>query len=795
MLVSLNWLKRYVDIKVSPQELCEKMTMAGFEIESMEDLSQSMRNVVVGRIEKLEKHPDADKLQICQINIGTETVQIVTGAQNVFEGALVPAALDHSLLPTGQEIKAGKLRGVASNGMLCSGEELCVTEEEYSGAGVYGILIFKEDYPLGTDVRDIFGRNDCVIDFKITPNRPDCLSVLGIAREVAAVLKEKFTVPDAAFSCGDEKIQAYAAVQVHDSELCPRYMAMGVKNIKIAPSPKWMCDCLIAAGMRPINNIVDITNFVMLETGHPMHAFDMRDISGRTIHVRRAKDGERLVTLDEKEHALTSDMLVIADEERAIGLAGIMGGLNSEIKEDTSELLFEVAKFKRDNIRKTAKALGMRTEASSRFEKGVDIAGVEYAMKRAVSLVQELGAGEIVVGAIDVSVPFQETRTMQVSASRINQLLGIGIPAEDMVDIFNRLELCASEKDGMITCRIPAFREDIEGAADLAEEAIRIYGYEYIEGTPLRGVIAPGEMPALMRNVDKIKEQLVRDRFCEITTFSFISAKAFEQLHLPPDDKRRAAVQLLNPLGEDYSVMRTQLYHSMMNVIALNSNRGNEKARLFECSRLHFPKALPVVEQPEEIMHLCMGEYGEGTDFFTLKSSVEGVLALFGLSAQYVPSAEPFMHPGRQADICVGGEKIGALGQMHPLVCEAYGAEGEIYCAQLNVELLASLPGKAFHFRNLPKYPAVYRDLAVVMEEAVPAGEALACIEKAGGALLQKAELFDVYRSELLGGGKKSMAFSLEFRSDERTLTVDEVAKAFDKIVRSLEYKLGAKLR
>ena len=793
MKISLSWLKQYVDIDIAPQELCDRMTMAGFEIEEMQDLSQSMRNVVVGRIEKLEKHPDADRLKICQVNVGDRTVQIVTGADNVFAGALVPAALDGSLLPTGQEIRSGKLRGVVSDGMLCSGEELMLTEEEYPGAGVYGILILKPDCVIGADMKEVLGRNDCIIDFKVTPNRPDCLCALGIAREISVMLKKPFNKPVVSGANKGGEIESFAKVEVRDQELCPRYTARGVRNVKIEPSPKWMQERLLAAGMRPISNIVDITNYVMLETGQPMHAFDMRDVTNRQIVVRRAQEKEKLVTLDKKEHELNSSMLVIADEARAVGLAGIMGGLNSEIKLDTSEILFESAKFKRDSVRRTARALGIRTEASSRYEKGIDIDNVEYAVNRAIDLVKELNAGEVIEGAIDISVPFEKTRSLTVCPKSINALLGVEVGTEEMISILEALGIPAQQDGDTLKLTIPSFREDIEHEADIAEEIIRIYGYEHITATPLRGEIVLGRRPESMLRDEKIKSRLVMNGYREIVTYSFVSPKVYDMLRLPADDCRRRAVPIINSLGEDYSLMRTQLYHSMLSVMATNVSRSVESARLFEISMLHFPKEMPIVNQPEEKAHICLGAYGD-IDFFGLKSAVEGIMETLNVSAEYRPSNQPFMHPGRQAEIIVQGKKIGHIGEIHPLVLESYSIDKPAVCAQFCLDDIIP-SNKTIVYRPLSKYPSVQRDLAVVVEEQTAAGELIKAIQGAGGNNLKSVELFDIYRSPLLGADKKSMAFSLIFRSEERTLTVEEVAKAFDKIVRALEYKFGAKLR
>lgn len=795
MKVSLSWLKQYVDIEVSPVELCDRMIMQGFEVESMEDQSDSMRNVVVGRIEGLEKHPDADKLLICMMNVGNENIQIVTGASNVFVGALVPVALDDSLLPNGKTIKKGKLRGVLSQGMLCSGEELCLTEEEYPGAGVYGILILQGDPAPGTDMRQVLGKNDCIIDFKITANRPDCLSVLGIAKEVAVALDKPFRLPETVFEEKGGSIADFMDVQVLDFDLCPRYIGRVVKNIRMAPSPAWLQERLLAAGMRPISNIVDITNYVMLETGQPMHAFDLRDLQGSQIIVRRAAQEEEIITLDSKPHTLQSDMLVIADGTRPVALAGIMGGENSEIKEDTSAILFESAKFRRDSVRKTARALGIRTESSARFEKGIDIYNTEYAMNRALFLIEELDAGDIVAGVIDRREALPPVRILQVKISRINGLLGIEVPAEEMLRILSRLGIETIEKDGVLYCAIPSWREDIEGEADIAEEIIRIYGYDKITGTPMTGPVLRGKKLEAHQYRDIVKQWLVACAMREITTYSFISEKAYGALHLPEDDARRNAVKLLNPLGEDYSVLRTQLYSSMLTVLGTNFSRSLPAARLFEVNKIYLPKSMPVTEQPLEQPALCIGCYSAGEDFYKLKGYVEGLLARFGVSADFAPGAEPFLHPGRQAAATVKGKTIAVLGQVHPDIAQGYGIEAEVYIAQLNLELLYSLAQMKVLYKPLPKYPASERDLAVVVDAAQLIGPMLSAISSAGGELLREVKLFDIYKGAQVGEGKMSVAFSLVLRADDRTLTDEETGKVFDKLVRTLEYKFGAKLR
>lgn len=795
MKVSVSWLKQYTDIPVSIPELCDRMTMAGFEIESCEDLSASMKNVVVGEVVAMERHPDSDHLWICQINIGQgEPIQIVTGAQNVFVGAKVPAALDNSDLPNGVHIKKGNLRGVPSNGMLCSGGELCLTEGDYTGAEVNGILILKETEPTGADLRDILGLNDWVIDFKITANRPDCQCALGIAKEVAVVLETEFKAPNTAYTAVGDDIKNYIDVEVKDYELCPRYLGRIVKNIKIAESPEWLKRCLSAAGMRPINNIVDITNFVMLETGQPMHAFDLRDIAGNKIIVRRAKPGETITTLDEKDHTLTEEMLVIADGEKPSCLAGIMGGLNSEIKEDTATLFFECAKFRRDNVRRTARALGMRTESSARFEHGVDINNVEHAMNRALSLVCELGCGEVVDGVIDRNQGLPEDRILTVKAADITALLGVTIPTETMVAILNRLHLATTEKDGVLTVRVPSIRDDVEGRADLAEEVMRIYGYDHIIGTPMNSKIMRGKKLPDRLNADAIKKTLIGKGMHEIVTYSFIAKDAMDTLRLDSKDERRKVVSLINPLGDEYSTMRTQLVTSMMTVLATNYNRKIPAASLFEVSKVFVPKALPVTEQPIERPEMAMGLYGNGADFFTLKGLVEDTLHLFGNEIAYERAEEPYYHPGRSAVALMDGKKVALFGEVHPTVSEEYGIGERTYVAEIYLDELYKLPKNKILFKPLPKFPAISRDFALLCDADLPVGVLEAAIRQGAGKLCEAVELFDIYTGEQIEQGKKSVAYRVTLRSAEATLTEEDSTRVTKKIINRLE-AAGAVLR
>ncbi len=796
MLISLNWLKEYVDIDLPVAELCDRMVMSGFEVESITDLSQSMSRVVVGKITKLEKHPDADKLQICQIDVGEEApVQIVTGADNVFEGALVPVALHDSHLPNGMHIKKGKLRGVPSNGMLCSGEELCLKESDYPGAEVYGILILQDAPAVGTDMRDVLHLDDYIIDFKITANRPDCQSVLGVAREIAVVLNKPFKAPQPVYTTVGGNIDDEIKVTVEDSDLCPRYMGRVVKNLRIGPSPDWMKRCLKAAGMRPINNIVDITNFVMLETGQPMHAFDMRHVAGNELCIRRAKPGETITTLDGKAHTLTPDMLVIADRDEPSCIAGIMGGENSEIEDDTTTLFFESAKFRRDSVRRTARALGIRTESSGRFERGLDIMGAAYALDRALQLICDLDAGDIVDGTIDLHDALPEPRTLTVPAQQINDLLGVDIPFDTMVDILNRLSIETTiDANHVLTSKIPSFRDDIEGRADLAEEVMRIYGYDHIIGTPMRGEVARGQKRPEQIKTDKLKRLLVAQGMHEIATYSFISSKAVDTLKLSDNDPRRQAVTLLNPLGEEYSTMRTQLITSMLTVLSTNFNRKVPAARLFEASKCFRATSLPPTEQPEEAPVLCIGMYGKEEDFFTLKGVVESLLATAGVRVTYQASAEPYLHPGRQAQAYFNDQPVAVFGELHPEVAADYDLSMRVYTAEIELNTLFAVQTKPVLYRPLPRFPAVERDLAMLCDADLPVAEIQAIIEKAGGRLLETVALFDVYQGNQIEKGKKSVAFNLLFRSAEETLSDTQIEPIMQKIIAKLHEK-GCDLR
>lgn len=795
MKISLNALKSYVEINVPVEELCDKMVMAGFEVESIENTGDKIKNVVVAEIKEITPHENSDHLQICQMDIGGgEITQIVTGAQNISVGDKVPAALDDSYLPNGMHIKAGKLRGVDSNGMLCSGEELCLSEDDYPGASVYGILILKNDEVIGTDMREVLGLDDYIIDFKITANRPDCNSFLGVAKEIGVVLGTEFKAPVPAYKTVGEDINDYIKIDVENYELCPRYIGRVVKNLRIKPSPDWMQKAIIASGMRPINNIVDITNFVMLETGQPMHAFNYNELRGKHIIVRNAKNAESITTLDGKEYKLSEDMLVIADGEVPSCLAGIMGGLESEITDATTDLFLESAKFKRDNIRHTGRALGIRTEASGRFEKGIDIINTAYAMERALQLIDELDAGDIIEGVIDRYETLPEPKIINVATDKILELLGVEVPDETIVSILNSLGIKTVADGKNLTCEIPSIRDDIDGRADLAEEVMRIYGYDHIVGTKMRGDVVRGRKLPERIKTDALKKLLCSLGAYEISTYSFIASKAIDTLRLSDADERRNAVKLLNPLGDEYSVMRTQLITSMLTVMATNINRKITDARFFEVSKRFVPKSLPVNEQPDEIPTLCLGFYGKDEDFFTIKGVIEQLFELFGAHTDYRRSEEPYLHPGRQAVVLANNTPAAVFGEVHPSVAADYDIDSRVYVAEVKLDVLFAVNKRKTVYKPLPKFPAVERDFAMLCDIDLPIGTLQKAIASGASRLLEKVELFDVYSGSQIPEGKKSVAFSVSLRSNEATLSDEEIEDVTNRIINKLE-KVGAQLR
>lgn len=795
MKISLKTLKYYVDINVPVEELCSRMVMAGFEVESIEKEGGSIVNVVAAKILKITPHENSDHLQICQTDVGADTpVQIVTGAQNIHEGDYVPAALNDSYLPNGAHIVSGKLRGVESNGMLCSGGELGLTEDDYAGASVDGILILHGEPAPGTDMREVLGLDDYIIDFKITANRPDCNCFLGVAKEISVVLGTKFSAPEPEYKTVGQNILDYIDVEVKNYELCPRYIGRLVKNLRIAESPEWMKKAITASGMRPINNIVDITNFVMLETGNPMHAFNYNEIAGHKIIVRNAEKGESITTLDGKKHNLTEDMLVIADGERPSCLAGIMGGRESEIEADTTDLFLESAKFRRDNIRHTGRALGIRTEASGRYERGIDIKNVEYAMNRALQLIYELDAGDIIEGVIDRNLGLPEDRIITVEPEKITELLGVEVPAEKMAAILNSLELPTVFENGKLVCRVPSIRDDIEGRADLAEEIMRIYGYDHIVGTPMRGEVVRGKKLPERIKTDKIKALLCGEGAYEISTYSFIASKEIDNLKLVENDPRRRQIKIINPLGDEYSVMRTQLVTSMLNVLSTNISRKITDGRFFEISKRFIAEELPVTEQPEELPAMSIGIYGKDEDFFTLKGIIESIMSLCGAHTQYERSGEPYLHPGRQALVKANNQPAAVFGEVHPEVAAKYGIDCRVYVAEIKLDILLGINKRRTVYKPLPKFPAVERDFALLCDIDLPVGTLEKAIASGAGRLLERLELFDVYTGSQIPDGKKSVAYSVWLRSADSTLNDKEIEDVSRAVIKKLE-AAGAELR
>ncbi len=797
MKVSLNWLKDFVDINVSLDELCEKLVSAGFEVEEIIEQGKNFRNVKLGKIEQITKHPDADKLQICQINVGLEeNVQIVTGANNIKEGDLVPVALHDSLLPTGQVIKKGKLRGVDSFGMLCSGEELMLTEADYAGAGVYGILIMnKEKFPVGTDIVEVLGYDDVILDIGVTANRSDCNSVLGIAREVSTVLKTPLKMPNFEYKVEDFDTKDFVGVEVQNSELCPRYMAEVVKDIKIVPSAELIQKRLKAVGLRPINNIVDITNYVLIEIGQPMHAFDLAFLDDSKIVVRNARD-EKIVALDNNEYTLDNSILAICDSNKPCAVAGIMGGSNSCINENTKDIVFESAKFLRDNIRRSSRKLNLRSDSSFRFERGIDFESQAMGMKRALALISQYGYGKIARSWVDEKCVDLSEQTIQVTTDKINSILGIEVPAQTMVDILNSLQIKTTLDGNVLTCVQPSFRDDIENANDLAEEIIRLYGYDHINCTLMDNSHQTiGGKTQAQKNVDILKEIAVAKGYNEILTYSFTSPKAFDVLRMEENDPLRKSVRILNPLGEDMSVMRTTLSYSMLNALAKNYLKSIKSARLFEVSHVYLPTDDMTV-QPEERNMLVFGMYGEGADYYAIKSMVEVVAQKFGLNVDYVRANISYMHSGRTADIMVGEKKLGYVGEVHPLVSASLDVKDRMYLCELDLEVLNEVADYSYKFQEIAKYPPVERDIAVVLDESVLAADILRAVEKGGGNMLCDKYIFDIYRNPLaIGQDKKSVAIKLIFRLADRTLTEDEVNGKINRILTKLSQEFGATLR
>lgn len=795
MKLNRKWLnEEFVDLSGVPdREFVETMTIAGQKVETYERLDAELRNVVVGRVVSITRHTNSDHMWVCQIDVGAgEPVQIVTGAQNVHEGDLVPVAQHNSWLPGGVHITKGKLRGEVSNGMLCSLKELGLTLNDFPYAIEDGIWILQEDCKPGDDINTVIGNDDTVVDFEITNNRPDCYSILGLAREAAAAFNKPMRHHDPVVRGGAAgELSELLEVEVPAEDLCRRYTARMVRNVKIAPSPKWLRQRLRANGVRPINNIVDITNYVMLEYGQPMHAFDYRYVGSGKIIVRRSEPGETLTTLDGYVRTLTPGMLVIADETKPIGLAGIMGGENSEIMDDTVDVVFESANFNGTSIRQTALALGMRTEASGKFEKNIDPLLTLPAVDRACELVELLGAGEVMDGVIDVLNDIPEPRTIELEPDRINALLGTDISEADMVEYLRRLEIPVEGHE----IRVPSWRPDLVGMADIAEEVGRLFGYNNIPTTTFRGAATEGGYTEAMKLENRAGSLCRSLGYSEILTYSFVSPSIFDQIRLPEDSSLRNAMRIQNPLGEDASIMRTVALPSMLAILARNNAYHNDAVKLYELAKVYLPKPGQIL--PDEPKHLVLGTYGEHEDFFKMKGEIEAFLRGMNVpEARYTAEKhDPTFHPGRCARVSVGGVDLGCFGQIHPLVARSYGIDGEIFAAELNFTALLSLQLPEKTYTPLPKYPAVTRDIAVVCGEAVTVAALSDCIRAAGGKLLRSVELFDIYRGKGIASGSKSAAFRLTLRADDRTLTDADSDGVVSAVLAALEKELNAKLR
>ncbi|MBR6950097.1 MAG: phenylalanine--tRNA ligase subunit beta [Oscillospiraceae bacterium] len=790
MLLSRKWLDEYVHIDAGNRDFSEDMTLSGSKVEGYTVLSDEIKNVVVGKVTAIERHPDSDHMWVCQVDVGGATVQIVTGAQNVHAGDLVPVAKDGSTLPGGVHISAGVLRGVASNGMLCSLKELGLTVNDFPYAVEDGIFILQEDCRPGDDICPVIGCDDTVVEFEITPNRPDCLSVRGLAREAAVTYGKQpsFHTP-VVKGCGGN-IADHLSVEVRDPALCPRYTARMIRNIRIAPSPLWMRQRLRASGIRPINNIVDITNYVMLEYGQPMHAFDYACLEGGKIIVRRAAEGEVMNTLDSSARVLTPDMLVIADAHKPVGLAGVMGGEYSEITEGTTYAVFECANFNGTSIRRTAARLGMRTDASARYEKGLDVQATGEALARACELVELLGAGEVIDGVIDVAAAPWQPAVVKLEPDKVNALLGTDIPEAEMRRILTELGFELRGDDIIV----PSWRGDIEHYSDIAEEVARFYGYNNIPVTLMRGDTTLGgysEEQLAEREIGR----LCRDAgYSEIITYSFISPSYYDKIRLPADSPLRDSMKILNPLGEDTSIMRTTILPSMLEILTRNYNYRNKAARLYEIGKVYHKRPDGLADEPKMI---SLGAYGEDMDFYVLKGAVETILKNMRVpGAVYEACADdPSYHPGRCARVYAQGRLLGTLGQIHPKAAANYGVDCELYAAVIRLDALMAVQAPEPKFTPLPKYPSVTRDIAVVCDEALTVGQLEECIRSAGGAILRDVTLFDVYRGLPIAPGKKSCAFSLSLRSDEKTLTDAESDAEVAAVLKALADRLGAVIR
>ncbi len=804
MNTSLSWLKAYVpDLDMDIKEYVDGMTLSGTNVEGYERMDEDLEKIVIGRIDKMESHPDADKLVICQVNIGTETVQIVTGASNVYEGAKIPVVLDGgrvagsrdgSTIKGGMKIKSGKLRGVESHGMMCSVEELGTTKEMFANAPEDGVYIFEDEAIVGESAIKAMGLDDIIVEYEVTSNRVDCFGVIGLAREAAATFRKEFLPPVVKETGNEEDVNDFIKVRVEDTELCPRYCARVVKNVKVGPSPEWMQKRLRSVGIRPINNLVDITNYVMEEYGQPMHAFDLSTIAGNEIIVKVAEKDEVFTTLDGQERKLDEEVLMICDGEKSIAIAGIMGGENTMITDSVETLLFESACFDGTNIRLSSKKVGLRTDASGKFEKGLDPNNAEEAINRACQLIEEMGAGEVVGGMVDAYGKVKEPVRIPFEPEKINDLLGTEISIEDMIGYFEKVGLEYEVSTNEIVT--PTFRHDLFRMADLAEEVARFYGYDNIPTTLPSGMATTGKISFKLQ-IEQISRNVVECcGFSQGMTYSFESPKVFDKLLIPGDSKLRDVVTIINPLGEDYSIMRTTPLNGMLTSLATNLNRRNKNVRLYEMGNIYLPKQLPVTELPEERMQLTMGMYGEG-DFFTMKGAVEALLEKVGMNERisYNPITDkPFLHPGRKAEIIYKEMVVGYLGEIHPEVTDNYGINEKIYVAVIDMPVVEAFASFDRLYEGIANYPAVTRDLSMVMPKEILVGAVEDIIQNKGGAYMESCTLFDIYEGAQIKEGCKSVAYSIVFRAKDKTLEEADIAPAMNRILKALG-ELGIELR
>lgn len=810
MQASIKWLKQYVDFTETPEVLAEKLTMAGVPVEGITYLGEGINKVVTGKIVDIQKHPNADKLSICKIDVGTEELIIVTGASNVRVGQVVPVALVGAVLPNGLAIKPSKLRGEMSYGMLCSAAELMIDSKLLSAEEREGIYILPADTPVGEDIKAVLGLDDVVLEFELTANRADCFSILGLAREVAVLTggtlkKPMLHVKEA----HGEKTADLVRVKIQEPSLCGRFTARVLKNVKVGPSPLWLKHRLQAVGMRSINNVVDVTNYVMLEMGQPMHAYDYNLLSRHEIYVRRAQAGERLTTLDDVKRELTTDMLVIADAGQAVGVAGVMGGLATEVTKSTKTVLLEAAAFRSVSVRRTARALGLRSEASGRFERGVDVANIVRALDRAAQLLEEMGACEVCSGIVDVYPEVVLPRQIQFNPAKINAYLGTAIDADVMVDILRKLECTVqpAREAGEYLVTAPTWRGDMQGQADICEEIARIYGFNNIPAKTPSGIMVRGTQAPEQTLVEKTKQLLTGMSFDEIISFSFGHPGAFDKLNMPAEHVLRQTVPVMNPITDDFPILRTSLLPGLLDTVVRNLSRKNEDMKLYEIGAVFHPKALPLAELPVEEMMLCgvmLGKrqalaWNQGrdmVDFYDAKGAVEELLTGLGIAEYQVKAGEHFaMHPGKTAVISCGDKVVATVGELHPQVLAAYGIQRKAYVFELPVNVLAEMTGGLVRYKALPKFPAIARDLAFVAPVKLEAAALEAAIRESAGSLLESICLFDVYAGEQVGEAARSLAFSLIFRHSERTLTDEEVEVSHKNIIAHLEKTFGVELR